>query len=90
VKKSIVEWHYLFKENMEDGERSGAFRQTKQSTDLIMWKCWSSYAKLGIEKGLNLSPVIRFSSSQGTRSSSFWPKNQLLKWNTHPIPLVWL
>jgi hypothetical protein len=23
-------------------------------------------------------------------SSSFWPKNQLLKWNTHPIPRIWL
>jgi hypothetical protein len=21
-------------------------------------------------------------------SSSFWPKNQLMKWNTHPIPLT--
>jgi hypothetical protein len=23
-------------------------------------------------------------------SSSFWPKNWLLKWNTHPVPLIWL
>jgi hypothetical protein len=23
-------------------------------------------------------------------SGSFWPKNQSLKWNTHPIPLIWL
>jgi hypothetical protein len=23
-------------------------------------------------------------------SSSFWYKNRLLKWNTHPIPLIWL
>jgi hypothetical protein len=22
-------------------------------------------------------------------SSSFWLKNELLKWNTHPIPLFW-
>jgi hypothetical protein len=21
-------------------------------------------------------------------SSSFWPKNRLLKWNTHPVPLL--
>jgi len=21
---------------------------------------------------------------------SFWPKNQLLKWSTHPTPLIWL
>jgi hypothetical protein len=24
-----------------------------------------------------------------TLSSSFWYKNPLLKWNTHPIPLIW-
>jgi hypothetical protein len=23
-------------------------------------------------------------------SSSFWPKNRLLKQNTHPLPLIWL
>jgi hypothetical protein len=23
-------------------------------------------------------------------SSSFWPKNRLLKSNTHPLPLIWL
>jgi hypothetical protein len=23
-------------------------------------------------------------------SGSFWPKNLLLKWNTHPLPLIWL
>jgi hypothetical protein len=25
-----------------------------------------------------------------TLSSSFWPKNRLLKWTTHTIPLIWL
>jgi hypothetical protein len=24
------------------------------------------------------------------RSSSLWPKNRLLKCNTHPVPLIWL
>jgi hypothetical protein len=33
---------------------------------------------------------MTFSISQGTLSSSFWPKSWLLKWNTHPIPPIWL
>jgi hypothetical protein len=23
-------------------------------------------------------------------SDSFWPRNRLLKWNTDPVPLIWL
>jgi hypothetical protein len=72
-----------------------SFFKVRQSTALIMWKYWSDYMKLCIERILNFGPVIWFPpsqcpSSEGSLCRAFSVWSQLLKWNTHPIPLIWL
>jgi hypothetical protein len=68
--------------------------QGQTVNELIVWRYWSGYVKLCIEKGLNCGPTFEFSTmtmlqlTGRSLSSSFWPKNRLLKWNTHPIPLI--
>jgi hypothetical protein len=67
-----------------------SFHKSRQSTELIMWEYWSGYMKLCEENGVNLAqrldyPPWQCASTQGALwQTSFWSKNRLLKWNTHP------
>jgi hypothetical protein len=63
-----------------------SFYKDKLWTELIMWKYWSSYMKLCIEKTWTLSQWLDSPPWQCS-SSSYWPKNQLLECSTHPVPL---
>jgi hypothetical protein len=69
-----------------------SLHEAEQLTKLIMLKQWGGYAKMCVEKRPEPWPNDRIlhhdnAPAHKALSSSFWPKNRLLKWNTHHIPL---
>jgi len=42
------------------------------------------------QKGPQLRPMTMPQLTRLSPSNCYWPKNRLLKWNTHPVPLIWL
>jgi hypothetical protein len=60
-----------------------------------MWKYWSLYVKLFVGKRPEIWPsgwMLHHDNAPAhkTLSRSFWPKNRLLKWNTHHITMILL
>jgi hypothetical protein len=69
-----------------------SFNKGIQLTRLIKRKYRSGYMKLYVEKCPNFDPMIRFATvtmlqlTKRPLSSTFWPNNRLLIWNTHLFP----
>jgi hypothetical protein len=93
------------REDVEDDTRSGRSRSYRtdenfeEVQNLVHSNRSLNIRAMAVElslKGLNFWPATRFSTMTMLQltwlslSSSFWSKNRLLKWNTHPIPLTWL
>jgi len=94
-KSNVSDWHKWFKEGCRNMEDEGSqFSSPSSILGIVHFEFiaqsqavnyYVEILKVCIEKGLNFGPVIGFSTMtmlQLTRcslSSSFWPKNQLLK-----------
>jgi len=66
-----------------------SFHKARQSARLIIWRYWSCYLKLNFYPVIGFFTITKLQRSLSL-SSNFWPKNGLLKWNTHSIPLICL
>jgi hypothetical protein len=89
-KSNVFEWHKWFKESSHvEFIPQGQIVNQAYYVEILKWLHEAVHIK-----GLNFGLTIEFCTmtmlqlSRYSLSSSFWPKNQLLKWNSHPVPLI--
>jgi hypothetical protein len=71
-KSSVFEWHKQFKENSH-------IKITNEDSEPSLLCGNIGHVKWCLEKGLNSMTMLQ--PTRCSQSSSFWPKNKLLKWN---------